>query len=57
MSEFQTLLQRAQLKRTFLSPTRRHDPQPLGLVHKSPLYSNSSVSLFTKAIFFSHLAK
>lgn len=45
MSEqFQTLLQRARVKRTYLSPTRRHNPQPLGLVYQSPLHPNAPVS-------------
>merc|ERR1712080_773709 len=42
MSEqFVRTLQRARVKRTILSPTRRNNPQPLGLVYQSPLHPNA----------------
>ena len=31
------------LQARVLSPTRRHNPQPLGLVYQSPLHSNAQV--------------
>ncbi|XP_057302805.1 uncharacterized protein LOC130636969 [Hydractinia symbiolongicarpus] len=41
MDSFVTTLRRARVKRTYLSPTRRHNPQPLGLVYQSPLHPNA----------------
>lgn len=31
------------LQARVLSPTRRHNPQPLGLVYQNPLHSNAQV--------------
>lgn len=43
MSEdFVKILQRARVKRTRLSPTRRNNPQPFGLVYQSPLHPNAT---------------
>ena len=39
--QFIRTLQRARVKRTILSPTRRNNPQPLGLVYQSPLHPNA----------------
>ena len=41
---FLETLNRARVKRTFLSPTRRNNPQPIGLVYQSPLHPNAPVS-------------
>ncbi|XP_047129755.1 uncharacterized protein LOC124809736 isoform X1 [Hydra vulgaris] len=33
-----TTLRRSKVKRTLLSPTRKNNPQPIGLIYQSPLY-------------------
>lgn len=50
MDSFVTTLRRARVKRTYLSPTRRHNPQPLGLVYQSPLHPNAPVCMTNRFI-------
>ena len=46
VADFCTTLRRARVQRTLLSPTRKNNPQPIGLVYQSPLYLAAPVGFY-----------